>query len=332
MFLWLIAMSEELEEELLVDEKFVQQTYERVHRELKKAIIGMEHIIQLLFIGLLAGGHILLEGMPGVGKTFLAQNFANVIGATFKRIQMTPDMLPADIIGSYIYDQKEGTFKFKRGPIFANIILADEINRAPPKTQAALLEAMEEKTVTVEGVTYPLPKPFLVIATQNPVELEGTYPLPEAQLSRFMIYIPVEYPNEEEELQILKLKLKTVKRVLTSQVTSARTVIEMQKFLRSKVEVAEPVLMYIRDIVITIRRDSRVLFGCSPRASIALMMAARAYALINGRAYVTPDDVKVVAPFILPHRIFLRPEVELGGVKPRDILEAALESVPVPEI
>ncbi len=320
------------EEELLIDEKFVQQTYERVYKELKKAIIGMDHIIKMMFIGLLVGGHILLEGMPGVGKTFLAQNFANVIGASFKRIQMTPDMLPADIIGSYIYDQKEGTFKFKRGPIFANIILADEINRAPPKTQAALLEAMEEKTVTVEGVTYPLPKPFLVMATQNPVELEGTYPLPEAQLSRFMMYIQVEYPDEEEELQILKLKMRTIKRVLTSQVTSARTVIEMQKFIANKVEVEESVLEYMRDIVMAIRRDSRVLFGCSPRASIALLMCSRAHAAMNGRNYVTPEDVRMVAPYVLPHRIFLKPEVELGGVKPYDIMTAALDSVPIPEL
>ncbi|HDN73626.1 MAG TPA: MoxR family ATPase, partial [Archaeoglobus sp.] len=302
------------------------------YKELKKAIIGMDHIIRMMFIGLLVGGHILLEGMTGVGKTFLAQNFANVIGASFKRIQMTPDMLPADIIGSYIYDQKEGTFKFKRGPIFANIILADEINRAPPKTQAALLEAMEEKTVTVEGVTYPLPRPFLVMATQNPVELEGTYPLPEAQLSRFMMYLQVEYPTEEEELKILKLKLRTVKRVLTSQVTSARTVIEMQKFIETKVEVEESVLEYMRDIVMAIRRDSRVLFGCSPRASIALLMCSRANATMEGRAYVTPEDVRAVAPYVLPHRIFLKPEVELGGVKPFDIMTAALESVPIPEL
>jgi len=325
-------MSEEYSEEVLVDEKFIKQTYDRIYRELKKAIIGMDNVIELMFIGLLAGGHILLEGMPGVGKTFVAQNFANVIGATFKRIQMTPDMLPADIIGSYIYDQKEGTFKFRRGPIFANIILADEINRAPPKTQAALLEAMEEKTVTVEGITYPLPKPFLVIATQNPVELEGTYPLPEAQLSRFMIYIQVGYPNDEEELEILKLKLRTTKRVITSQVTSARTVIEMQRFLQTKVEVSEEVLQYIRDIVMAIRRDSRLLFGCSPRASISIMMTAKAHALINGRAYVTPDDVKAVAPYVLPHRIFLKPEVELGGVKPQDIVESVLESVPSPAV
>ena len=325
-------MSEEYSEEVLVDEKFIKQTYDRIYRELKKAIIGMDDVIELMFIGLLAGGHILLEGMPGVGKTFVAQNFANVIGATFKRIQMTPDMLPADIIGSYIYDQKEGTFKFRRGPIFANIILADEINRAPPKTQAALLEAMEEKTVTVEGITYPLPKPFLVIATQNPVELEGTYPLPEAQLSRFMIYIQVGYPNDEEELEILKLKLRTTKRVITSQVTSARTVIEMQRFLQTKVEVSEEVLQYIRDIVMAIRRDSRLLFGCSPRASISIMMTAKAHALINGRAYVTPDDVKAVAPYVLPHRIFLKPEVELGGVKPQDIVESVLESVPSPAV
>ncbi|MCR8453509.1 MAG: MoxR family ATPase, partial [Crenarchaeota archaeon] len=296
----------------------------------KKAIIGMDEIIKLTFISILSGGHILLEGMPGVGKTYLAQNFANSIGATFKRIQMTPDMLPADILGSYIYDQKEGTFKFRRGPIFANIILADEINRAPPKTQAALLEAMEERQVTIEGVTYKLPEPFLVIATQNPVELEGTYPLPEAQLSRFMMYLFIDYPTEEEELEILKLKLKTTKRVLTSQVISSRTILEMQKFLQTKVDVSEEILRYIKDIIMAIRRDSRVLFGCSPRESISLLLASKAHALINGRAYVVPDDVKAVAPFTLPHRVFLKPEVELGGVKPIDIITTALESVPSP--
>ncbi|MCR8432930.1 MAG: MoxR family ATPase [Candidatus Korarchaeota archaeon] len=321
---------EETPEEILIDENFVKQAYDRVYRELKKAIIGMDEIIKLTFISILSGGHILLEGMPGVGKTYLAQNFANSIGATFKRIQMTPDMLPADILGSYIYDQKEGTFKFRRGPIFANIILADEINRAPPKTQAALLEAMEERQVTIEGVTYKLPEPFLVIATQNPVELEGTYPLPEAQLSRFMMYLFIDYPTEEEELEILKLKLKTTKRVLTSQVISSRTILEMQKFLQTKVDVSEEILRYIKDIIMAIRRDSRVLFGCSPRESISLLLASKAHALINGRAYVVPDDVKAVAPFTLPHRVFLKPEVELGGVKPIDIITTALESVPSP--
>lgn len=316
--------------EEIVDVDFIRQVWDAVKSEMRKAIVGMDHVIEALFIALLSEGHILLEGPPGVAKTMAAQNFAACLNMTFRRIQMVPDMLPSDLIGTMVYDQQEGTFKFKKGPIFANIVLIDEINRAPPKTQAALLEAMEERAVTVEGVTYPLPRPFLVLATQNPIELEGTYPLPEAQVSRFMLHVKVDYPSPEEELEILKLKLKTMERVLTKPVAGVRTVLAMQKFVREKVYVDEDVLKYIRDLVIAIRRDPRVLLGCSPRASIALLMAAKSYATMCGRDYVIPDDVKHVAYMALRHRIILKPEVELAGVTPEDVIRTALESISPP--
>jgi len=316
--------------EEIVDVEFIKEIWNAVKGEMQKAIIGMNHVIEALFIALLSEGHVLLEGPPGVAKTMAAQNFAATLSMSFRRIQMVPDMLPADLIGTMVYDQKEGTFRFKKGPIFANIVLIDEINRAPPKTQAALLEAMEEKAVTIEGVTYKLPRPFLVLATQNPIELEGTYPLPEAQVSRFMLYVKVNYPDADDELKILKLKMKTMERVLAKPVTGQRTVLAMQRFIREKVYVDEEVLKYIRDLVITIRKDPRVLIGCSPRASIALLMAAKSYACMNGRDYVIPDDVKHVAYMALEHRIILKPEVELGGVKPEDIVRSALEKVSPP--
>ncbi|MHA1675708.1 MAG: AAA family ATPase, partial [Candidatus Njordarchaeales archaeon] len=222
-------------------------------------------------------------------------------------------------------------FRFKRGPIFTNVILIDEINRAPPKTQSALLESMEEKQVTIEGKTYLLPKPFLVLATQNPIEMEGTYPLPEAQVSRFMLYLKLGYPNADEELDILKLKAKTMQRVLVSKVTSGRTILAMQKAIEEHVVVDERILRYIRDIVISCRKDPRVLFGCSPRASIALLLASRTYAAMQGRDFVIPDDVKHIAFPALRHRLTLKPEIELGGVTSDDIIQNILQSVKAPK-
>ena len=317
-------------EEHLIDAEFISNTWKRIRSELKKAVIGMDEVIEILFISILAGGHVLLEGPPGIAKTYTAQNFAYTLGVKFKRIQMTPDLLPSDIIGTMIFDQKEGTFRFKKGPIFANVVLVDEINRAPPKTQAALLEAMEEKQVTVEGIIYPLPRPFIVLATQNPIEMEGTYPLPEAQLSRFMFHLILGYPSPEEELLIIKLKHKTLRRVLTSQVTSGRTIIEMQKYIQT-IDVDEKIMRYIRDIVIACRKDARVLMGCSPRASIALLLGSKAYAAMQGRDYVIPDDVRKIALPALRHRLILKPEVELSGVTHDDIINSILKTVPAPE-
>ncbi|MHA1589806.1 MAG: AAA family ATPase [Candidatus Njordarchaeales archaeon] len=321
----LLEISEE------VDISIVRDTWSRIRTELKKAVIGMDDVIEFMFIALLSQGHVLLEGPPGIAKTYAAQNFAATLGLDFKRIQMTPDLLPSDIIGTMIYDQREGVFKFKRGPIFTNILLVDEINRAPPKTQAALLEAMEEKQVTVEGITYLLPKPFIVLATQNPIEMEGTYPLPEAQVSRFMLYLKLSYPDPEAELKIIELKNRTLKRVLVEQVTSEKTILLLQKIVQEKVVVSEAVMKYIRDIVIACRKDARILLGCSPRASIALLLASKAYAAMQGRDYVIPDDVKHVALPALRHRIILKPEIELSGVTTDDVVISILRSVSVPE-
>jgi len=325
------VLSEEEIEEELIDVKFVHDTWLKIQKEMNKAVIGLQDVIEAMFISTLSGGHILLEGPPGIAKTYAAQNFATALGVDFKRVQMTPDLLPSDIIGTVIYDQKTATFRFKRGPIFTNVILIDEINRAPPKTQSALLESMEEKQVTIEGKTYLLPKPFLVLATQNPIEMEGTYPLPEAQVSRFMLYLKLGYPNADEELDILKLKAKTMQRVLVSKVTSGRTILAMQKAIEDHVVVDERILRYIRDIVISCRKDPRVLFGCSPRASIALLLASRTYAAMQGRDFVIPDDVKHIAFPALRHRLILKPEIELGGVTSDDIIQNILQSVKAPK-
>ncbi len=319
----------EIEEEI-ADFRLVADTWKRIKTELSRAVIGMDDVIEKMFIATLSNGHILLEGPPGIAKTFAAQNYAKALGAEFKRIQMTPDLLPSDIVGTVIYDQKTASFRFKPGPIFTNILLVDEINRAPPKTQSALLEAMEEKQVTVEGQTYKLPAPFLVIATQNPIEMEGTYPLPEAQLSRFMLFLKLDYPDPESELQILQLKNKKMERVIVETITSTKTILLMQKIVKESINVDEKILEYIRDIVIACRKDPRVLMGCSPRASIALLMASKSYAAMSGREYVIPDDVKHVALAALRHRVILKPEIELSGVSPDDIVKNILENIPVP--
>ncbi len=318
------------EEKLIIDVNFIKDTWLKIREEMHRAVIGMDEVIEVLFIGLLSEGHILLEGPPGIAKTYAAQNFAHTLGLKFKRVQMTPDLLPADILGTMIFDPKELKFRFKRGPIFSNIILVDEINRAPPKTQSALLEAMEERQITVEGVTYPLPKPFIVLATQNPIEMEGTYPLPEAQVSRFMLYLKIGYPSPEDELKIIRLKNRTLKRINVNTVVSGRTIIEMQKVIQRDVKVDDKIMRYIRDIVIACRRDARVLLGCSPRASIALLMASKVRAAMLGRDYVIPDDVKHVAMPALRHRVILKPEIELSGVTSDDVILTILKAVPVP--
>lgn len=317
-------------EEEIADYKLVADTWRRIRDELSKAVIGMYDVIEMLFIATLSNGHILLEGPPGIAKTFAAQNYAKVIGGEFKRIQMTPDLLPTDIIGTMIFDQRTASFRFKPGPIFSNILLVDEINRAPPKTQSALLEAMEERQVTVEGQTFKLPDPFLVIATQNPIEMEGTYPLPEAQISRFMLFLKLGYPDPNSELKIIELKNSRTERVLVDTITSPKTITLLQKIVKEKIVVEKKIMEYIRDIVIACRKDPRVLLGCSPRASIALLMASKSYAAMSGREYVIPDDVKHVAIPALRHRVILKPEIELSGVSSDDIIKSILENVPVP--
>jgi len=284
--------------------------------------------MQNVFIALLADGHVLLEGVPGVAKTYLANAFAQVLGCSFNRIQFTPDMLPADITGTNIFSQEDGTFKLKRGPIFANVVLADEINRAPPKTQAALLECMQERQVTLEGTTYKLDRPFLVMATMNPIELEGTYPLPEAQVDRFLFKLIVGYPTDQEEVEIISRKHNPVD-VKLDVITNPEVLVKMQNAVRH-VHVERELMEYIRDIVIRTRKDPQVLIGGSPRASIVLLTCAKARAAILGRDFVTPDDIKALTLHGLYHRLILKPEAELGGVSVTRLVSTILEEMRSP--
>lgn len=302
---------------------------ERLKEEIHKAVVGKDDVIELLAVALLAGGHVILEGIPGVAKTTIAKSFANAIGLKFSRIQLTPDLLPADIVGSTYYDQRSGEFKIRRGPIFANIVLADEINRAQPKTQSALLEAMQEGQVTIEGYTIKLPEPFLVIATKNPLEHEGVYTLPEAQLDRFMLQIKVGYPDKEEELNLLKRK-DLLQFSEASQIIGLR---EVGSLIRRAKEVrtSDPVLEYLYEIITSTRRDERLLVGASPRASEHLLYAAKALAFLRGRDYVIPDDIKEMAVPVLSHRILVRAEYELEGVKGEDVIKEILDETEVPK-
>ncbi|MEX2723637.1 MAG: AAA family ATPase [Candidatus Freyarchaeota archaeon] len=296
--------------------------------EVNKFIVGKSDILEYIFIALMCDGHVLLEGVPGVAKTYMAKTFAQTLGCSFKRIQFTPDLLPSDILGTYVFDQKSSEFSFREGPVFANIVLADEINRAPPKTQSALLEAMQEKQVTIEGVRHPLPKPFMVLATQNPIEQEGTYPLPEAQIDRFLFKLNVDYPTEEEEVEMLKRRTGTGDDNIKA-LASPSVLVKMQKVV-SNVYVAPEIMEYIRDIVIRTRRNPQVLLGGSPRASIVLMEGAKARAALNGREYVIPDDVKAIAQQSLNHRLILRPEAELEGVSVNRIIASIIGEIQVP--
>ncbi|HID41298.1 MAG TPA: AAA family ATPase, partial [Pyrodictium sp.] len=273
-------------------------------------------------------GHVLLEGVPGVAKTTLAKALASSMKLEFKRIQFTPDLLPSDIIGTMVYDQRSGEFRLHRGPVFTNILLADEINRASPRTQSALLEAMQERQVTIEGQTLSLPEPFLVIATQNPIELEGTFPLPEAQIDRFLVKVVIPMPGREVLRRILR-GLETIESWPVEPVAGREDVVEARKAIWS-VEVSDPVLDYIIDLVEETHRHPDVRLGASPRAAIALQQVARALAAMEGRSYVIPDDVKTAARYVLVHRIILRPEAEAEGRRPEDVLDTILSKVPAP--
>lgn len=300
---------------------------ERLKKEVSNVVVGKEEVIELLAVALLSGGHIALEGIPGVAKTTIAKAFANVIGLSFSRIQLTPDLMPADIIGSVVYDEKAMEYEVRKGPIFGNILLADEINRATPKTQSALLEAMQERQVTIEGTTHPLPKPFLTIATMNPVETEGVYNLPEAQLDRFMIKIQVGYLDRDKELLLLKRKqmgdFNTVERIM-----EADEVFSLMKDAQ-EVNTSEAILNYIYEISLRTRVDERVLLGASPRASEHLLFASKSLAFLRGRNYVIPDDVKELTPSILNHRIIIKSEYEIDGFKSVDMIGEILDEVEV---
>ncbi len=300
--------------------------------EVSKVIIGKNENLRRVTVGILSNGNMLLEDFPGLAKTLLANTFAQALGCKFKRVQFTPDLLPSDIMGTYMYDQKTGEFKLRAGPLFSNVLLADEINRAPPKTQAALLEAMEEKQVTIEGITHKLPAPFVVIATQNPIEQEGTYPLPEAQMDRFLMKMSMGYPDRAEEKAILaRRKLRGKDQHDVEQITSPKKVVAMQKALET-VHVDPAILSYIVEIVQRTREDHRVVNGASPRASQALFKSGRAAAAIDGRDYVIPDDIKGIALQIISHRINMKPEAKIRGITGMHIVRKILSEVPVPVI
>jgi MoxR-like ATPase len=293
-------------------------------------VVGKRDSLELVLAGILAGGHVLLEDMPGLGKTLTARSFAQALGLDFRRLQFTPDLLPADVTGSFLYDQRKGDFAFRAGPVFTHMLLADEINRTPPKTQAALLEAMQEKQVSVEGVTYRLDPPFHVIATANPIEYEGTYPLPEAQLDRFMLRVSFGYPTAEEEWSVLQRRMARRQEEATlTPVVDARMLQMMQAALES-VAVEDSIGRYIVALASATREHGAVLVGSSPRGSLALLLLARARAAMAGRDYVVPEDVKDVAIPALAHRITLRPEMWLRQVNPTFVVQEVLTAVPAP--
>jgi len=292
-------------------------------------IVGKKRVLELMTVALLAEGHVLLEDVPGLGKTVMAKALARSIGGVFKRIQFTPDLLPSDVTGFSIYNQKSGEFVFHPGPVMANILLADEINRTIPRTQASLLESMGEFQVTVDSVTMDLPKPFFVIATQNPIEMDGTFPLPEAQLDRFLMKIDIGYPDRSEELTILDRFMRNDPLVGLEAVSSPERIVELQK-RRSEVLVAPQVREYIADLVGATRSHPKVRYGASPRGSLGLIKAAQALAAIRGRGYVIPDDVKELAGPVLTHRIILRHEERAKGMSASAVVAEILEKVPVP--
>lgn len=315
-----------------VDFSDVQHKMQAVKNELKKVIVGQDDIIDQLILALLSNGHSLIEGLPGVAKTMMAKLLAKTIDSGFSRIQFTPDLMPSDVIGTSILNSKINEFEFKKGPIFSNIILIDEINRSPAKTQAALFESMSERQVTVDGITYPLQAPFLVFATQNPIEQEGTYRLPEAQLDRFMFKIYVKYPSLESEIELLKeqQERKNIdKESLVEKVISGNEIIEFQNRIKS-VFVHEALISYIATIVHQTRIDQTLYMGASPRASIAILDAAKSNAAVNGRDFVIPEDIKQIAHTILGHRVVMVPEKEMEGFTTQHIIQQIIDRVEIP--
>ena len=307
----------------------IQEFAERVIENVERVIIGKHAEVELALIALLCGGHVLVEDVPGVGKTSLAKAVARSIGCSFKRLQFTPDMLPSDITGVFIFNQKTNEFEFRPGPIMAQIVLADEINRATPKTQSALLEAMEEGNITVDGQTFPLPKPFLVLATQNPIEYEGTFPLPEAQLDRFLMRIELGYPRRADEMAVLETQQRSQPLDEISQVVEVRELVEMQQRTR-EVYVDRLVREYIVELVNATRQHPDVYLGASPRGSLALDHTAQARATLMGRDYATPDDVKYMAVATLSHRLIVSPGAGVRNTSTKEVVLELLESVPVP--
>ncbi len=301
----------------------------RLRENIQKVIVGKEEVIDLALIAILSEGHLLLEDVPGTGKTTLAKTIAASLGLSFHRVQFTPDLLPSDLTGIYYYNQKEQEFEYRAGPIMGQILLADEINRATPRTQSALLEAMQERQVTVDIATHDLPRPFLVMATQNPVELEGTFPLPEAQLDRFLMKVALGYPDEESEnAMLLRFERSDPLDTLES-VMGPEDILEMQHDVR-EVRVEESVRSYVVNVCRMTRAHEDIMLGASPRATMALYRTAQARAAIQGRDFVIPDDVKVMAPFVLTHRLMVNPQTRLRGRRPEDVVGEVVDTVPVP--
>jgi MoxR-like ATPase len=298
--------------------------------EVGRAVVGKRDALELVLSAALAGGHVLLEDFPGLGKTLAARSFAQTLGLEFRRAQFTPDLLPGDLTGSFIYDQRAGDFSFRKGPLFTGLLLADEINRTPPKTQSALLEAMQERQITVEGETFVLPEPFVVLATANPVEYEGTYPLPEAQLDRFLMRVSFGYPNAEEEDEVLQRRLARQREEQTlNAISDPASVVAMQRTIET-VTVDRTISRYCVDLSAATRTQSQIMVGASPRGALGLLLAARSLAVIRGRDYVVPEDVKAVAHPVLAHRLTLKPELWMTAVTAHSVVDAVLGTVPAP--
>ncbi len=311
------------------------QLFKRAADEVSRAVVGQRDTVEHVLIAILARGHVLIEGVPGLGKTLLVRALSHVIGASFKRIQFTPDLMPSDVTGGNVFNVKEAQFLFVPGPVFTQLLLADEINRAPAKTQSALLEAMQDRSVTADGVTRSLPNPFFVIATQNPVESQGTYPLPEAQLDRFLMKIQVHHPSRKTEKTVLEYYLHgfdpaELERIGLERVVSVEQLLGMQEYL-SQVRAEGEILEYMVDIVARTRQNAAIYLGASPRATIGLLIASRARAASEGRDFVVPDDVKALAPAVLRHRLVLHPDAELEGTSSDDVVELILREAPVPK-
>lgn len=315
-----------------IDLQPLQESITTIKKELSSVIVGQHKMIDQLLVAILSNGHVLLEGVPGVAKTITAKLLAKTLQINFSRIQFTPDLMPSDILGTSVFDLKKSEFEFKKGPVFSNLILIDEINRAPAKTQAALFEVMEERQITMDGTTYPLSAPFLVIATQNPVEQEGTYRLPEAQLDRFLFKINIDYPKLEEEIHIIQRehalqnhgKLDAIQPVL-----SASDIIKYQTLVK-QIIIEPHLLEYIAQLVVNTRENAFLYLGASPRASIAILNAAKGYAAIRGRDFVTPEDIKEAAIPVLQHRVIVTPEREMEGISSTEIIKQIIETIEIP--
>ncbi|KGL63487.1 AAA family ATPase [Polaribacter sp. Hel1_85] len=321
-----------LEFENRIDLSELQACVFKIKKELQKVIVGQKEMMDLLIVSLLSDGHVLIEGVPGVAKTITAKLLARTIDVGFSRIQFTPDLMPSDILGTSVFNVKTSEFEFKKGPIFSSMILIDEINRAPAKTQAALFEVMEEKQITIDGHTFKMEEPFVVLATQNPIEQEGTYRLPEAQLDRFLFKINVEYPNADEELQIIMKEQaleNTTKASKIETVITGKKIIEFRNLV-NQIKIEENLLKYIANIVVNTRSNSFLYLGASPRASIAILGASKAFAAIEGRDFVTPEDIKRATIPVLEHRVIVTPEREMEGLTSKQIIEQIIEAVEIP--